>query len=121
MQIGTNHFGHFVLTTGLLPALKRAFQETGRNTRVVNVSSTAHARSDFDFEDFNFKTREYDPWVSYGQSKTANILFSIGLSERFANEGIFSNAVMPGVIITNLQRHVETLTRGCFHFFLTSL
>jgi len=108
MQIGTNHFGHFVLSTELLPALKRAYKETGRNSRVVNVSSCAHAHSDIDYDDYNFKTREYNEWVSYGQSKTANVLFSVALTERFAKEGVYSNAVMPGVIMTNLARHIPT-------------
>ena len=114
-QLGTNHFGHFVLTTELLPALKRAFQESGRHTRVVNLSSISHIQSNFDFEDFNFKTREYDPWVSYGQTKTANILFSVGLTDRYAKDGIFSNAVMPGIIYTNIVKHVaESFTKGNF-------
>ena len=112
MQFGTNHIGHYALTTGLLPCLKSAATSSGRKSRVVNVSSTAHARSDFNFEDYNFKTREYDSWVSYGQSKTANILFSIGLTQRYGNEGVFSNAVMPGVIVTNLQRHNPELMKS---------
>ena len=114
MQIGTNHFGHFVLTTELLPALKRAHIETGRYTRVVNVSSTAHARSDIDFDDYNFKTRDYEPMVSYGQSKTANMLFSIGFNDRYAKEGVYSNSLMPGVIMTGLQKHTPGLTKGFF-------
>jgi len=104
MQFGTNHVGHFALTVGLLPALKAA-----KKSRVVNLSSTAHNRSDFDFEDYNFKTREYDTWASYGQSKTANVLFSVELTERYKKDGIFSNAVMPGIILTNLIRHNENL------------
>jgi len=87
MQFGTNHIGHFALTLGLLPALKQAYQLSGRKSRVVNLSSTAHARSDIDFNDVNFKNRPYDGFISYGQSKTANILFSIGLTNRFKNEG----------------------------------
>lgn len=117
-QIGTNHFGHFVLTTELLPALKRAHKESGRNSRVVNLSSTAHAGGDVDLNDPNFKTRDYDEWVSYGQSKTANVLFSVGLTRRYAREGIFSNAVMPGVIMTNLARHMTDEAKGYFLFNL---
>ena len=102
-QFGTNHIGHFALTVGLLPALKEAAKITGKNARVVSLSSLAHARSNVDFADVNFKTREYDPWVSYGQSKTANVLFSVGLTQRYAKDGIYSNAVMPGGnIISNL-------------------
>lgn len=110
MQFGTNHIGHFALTLGLLPALKQAAQLSGRKSRVVNVSSTAHVRSDIDFDDVNFKKRQYDGFISYGQSKTANILFSIGLTNRFKDEGIVSTAVMPGVIQTNLQRHMDQAT-----------
>ena len=62
---------------------------------------------DIDFNDINFKTREYNDFVSYGQSKTCNILFSIGLTKRYSSEEVYSNAVMPGVIMTNLQRHLN--------------
>ena len=106
MQFGTNHMGHFALTLGLLPALRAAVKATGRNARVVNVASLAHARSDVIFDDINFTKREYEPWQSYGQSKTANCLFSVGFNKRYAKEGIYSNALMPGGIITNLQRHM---------------
>lgn len=107
MQFGTNHIGHFALTLGLLPALKKAYQLTGKKSRVVNLSSTAHVRSDIDFDDVNFKNRPYDPMISYGQSKTANILFSIGFTNRYSEEGVVATAVMPGVIVTNLQRHMS--------------
>jgi NAD(P)-dependent dehydrogenase (short-subunit alcohol dehydrogenase family) len=106
-QFGTNHLGHFALTVGLLPALKEAAKLTGKNARVVSLTSIAHARSDVDFEDVNFKNRDYDPWVSYGQSKTANVLFSVGLTNKYAKDGIYSNAVMPGGIMTNLQKNVS--------------
>lgn len=110
-QFGINHIGHFALTMGLLSSLKRAYNESGRYTRVVNLSSTAHVRSDVDFNDINFKNREYEPFVAYGQSKTCNMLFSIGLTDRYKTDGIYSNAVMPGVIITSLQRHIPAMTQ----------
>jgi len=97
-QFGTNHMGHFALTIGLLPALKEAYKQTGKKSRVINVSSIAHAFSEVNFDDVNFKSRDYDPWVSYGQSKTANILFSVGLTHFYSNDGIVSNALMPGII-----------------------
>lgn len=106
-QFGTNHLGHFCLTIGLLQPLKDAAKATGRKSRVVNLSSTAHAMSNVDIEDLNFKNRDYDEFVSYGQSKTCNALFSLGLTKRYENEGIVSNAVMPGAIMTNLQRHMK--------------
>jgi NAD(P)-dependent dehydrogenase (short-subunit alcohol dehydrogenase family) len=114
-QFGTNHMGHFALTVGLLPALKEAAKLTGKKSRVVNLSSIAHARSDIDLNDINFKKRDYDPWVAYGQSKTANILFSVELTRLYASEGIVSNAVMPGGILTGLQKHMtreEQIKRG---------
>ena len=102
---GTNHIGHFALTLGLLPALRDGVKQSGRNARVVNLSSAGHAFANVDFNDINFKKgREFSPFISYGQSKTANILFSIGLTRHFASEGIFSNALMPGVIMTPLLK-----------------
>jgi NAD(P)-dependent dehydrogenase (short-subunit alcohol dehydrogenase family) len=95
-QFGTNHIGHFALTIGLIPALLEGYKQTGKKSRVVNVSSIAHARSNVDFNDINFKNRDYDPWVSYGQSKTSNILFSVGLTHFYSDQGIVSNALMPG-------------------------
>lgn len=106
-QIGTNHFGHFVLTKGLLPALNEGFKTSGRYSRVVNVSSLAHINSDINYDDLNFKEREYVPFIAYGQSKTANILFSVELTRRYRDLGIVSNALMPGAIMTNLQRHMS--------------
>jgi NAD(P)-dependent dehydrogenase (short-subunit alcohol dehydrogenase family) len=107
-QFGTNHMGHFALTIGLLPALKRGVSESGRNVRVVNVSSLAHKYGDVDFNDINFKNgREYVPFVSYGQSKTANILFSNALNKHYSAEGVYSNSLMPGAIMTGLQKHMS--------------
>jgi NAD(P)-dependent dehydrogenase (short-subunit alcohol dehydrogenase family) len=59
------------------------------------------------FDDLDFRFRDYDPWAAYGQSKTANVLFAVGASARWADEGILANALMPGGIATNLQRHLE--------------
>lgn len=114
MQIGTNHFGHFALTIGLLSSLKEAAKLTGKKSRIINVSSLAHVRSDVDFSDMHFKNREYEPWTSYGQSKTANILFSVGLNSRYESEGIISYALHPGVIFTRLSRHMGEKEREEF-------
>jgi NAD(P)-dependent dehydrogenase (short-subunit alcohol dehydrogenase family) len=100
-QFGTNHIGHFCLTIGLLPALMEAGQ-----ARVVSLSSLGHRRSEVHFYDINFRHRAYDPWLGYGQSKTANILFAVGMAQRFASEGIKTNAVHPGGIMTGLQKYV---------------
>ena len=102
LQLGTNHLGHFVLTTGLRSALAAA-----QGARVVSVSSSAHTRSSVDFCDLMFMTREYDPWTAYGQSKTANIWLANEVSRRWADDGIVANALHPGGINTNLQRHVD--------------
>jgi NAD(P)-dependent dehydrogenase (short-subunit alcohol dehydrogenase family) len=101
-QFGTNHLGHFALTVGLLPAL----QDAG-SARVVSLSSLGHRRSDVHFDDLNFRNHPYDPWLAYGQSKTANILFAVGLTQRYGSHGIFANAVHPGGIMTGLQKHVS--------------
>ena len=99
-QFGTNHLGHFALATGLHPALAAA-----GDARVVAVSSAAHAASPVVFEDLFFERRPYDPGLAYGQSKTANVLFAVEATRRWAADGITANALMPGGIWTPLQRH----------------
>jgi NAD(P)-dependent dehydrogenase (short-subunit alcohol dehydrogenase family) len=101
-QFGTNHIGHFALTTGLSPALRSA-----DNARVVALSSIGHRRSDIIWDDINFERREYDPWAAYGQSKTANALFAVGFTQKHGAGGITANAVMPGGIMTGLQKHMK--------------
>lgn len=107
-QFGTNHLGHFALTTGLMPALKAAAKASNRKTRVVSLSSVGHGFGDVDFEDFNFDKKPYETWQAYGQSKTANALFSVGLTERYEKEGVVSNSVMPGFVRTPLMRHMNS-------------
>lgn len=102
MQFATNHLGHFLLTCLLSPALI-----AGAPARVVNLSSAGHLRSGIDFDDIHFNNREYDKLVSYGQSKTANILFSIELDRRLKDRGVQANAVHPGIIVTDLGRHMS--------------
>ncbi|MDN3351479.1 SDR family NAD(P)-dependent oxidoreductase [Actinomadura sp. DC4] len=101
LQFATNHFGHFALTTGLHDALASA-----GGARVVSVSSSAHLRSPIVFEDVHFHSRPYEAWSAYGQSKTANVLFAVEATRRWAVDGILVNALMPGGIRTNLQRYV---------------
>jgi NAD(P)-dependent dehydrogenase (short-subunit alcohol dehydrogenase family) len=101
MQFATNHLGHFALTLGLHDALAAA-----GNARIVVVSSNAHLMSPVVFDDIQFAYRSYDPWLAYGQSKTANILFAVGATAYWEGEGITANALNPGAIPTNLQRHV---------------
>ena len=108
LQFATNHLGHFALTVGLHRWLAAA-----EGARIASVSSSAHLRGSVDFDDLHFERREYNPWVAYGQSKTANILFAAEANRRCAGDGILANSLMPGGIRTNLQRHVtdEELNR----------
>jgi NAD(P)-dependent dehydrogenase (short-subunit alcohol dehydrogenase family) len=102
MQFATNHLGHFALATRLHGALAAA-----GSARVVSVSSSAHLRSPVVFADIHFRRRAYEPWAAYGQSKTANVLFAVEATARWAADGIYTNALMPGGIRTNLQRYVS--------------
>lgn len=100
-QFGTNHLGHFLLTALLAPLLVAS-----GSARVVALSSRAHHRSPVVFDDWNYDRRAYDKWVAYGQSKTANILFAVELDRRLATSGVRAFAVHPGVIMTELGRHL---------------
>lgn len=104
-QLATNYLGHFALAVGLRDALRRA-----ERPRVVAVSSGAQLRADFDFDDPQFERRPYDPFPAYAQSKTALVLFAVGISRRWAEYGIVANSCAPGWIHTNLTRHLDTAT-----------
>lgn len=107
-QFGTNHLGHFALVGGVAPLLSEG-------ARVVSYSSVGHYRSPVRFDDINFESTPYDPWVSYGQAKTANALFAVGLDARAVGRGIHAYSVHPGGIMTDLQRHMpheELVQRG---------
>jgi NAD(P)-dependent dehydrogenase (short-subunit alcohol dehydrogenase family) len=95
LQFATNHLGHFALTTGLYRALVAA-----HGARIVSLSSAGHTRSPVIFDDIHFRYRPYDPFLAYGQSKTANVLFAVEASRRWAQDGITANAVMPGAVRT---------------------
>lgn len=96
LQLGTNHLGHFLLTALLAPAI-------GPRARIVNTSSLGHLVSGMRWDDPHFRTTPYDKWQAYGQSKTANILFTRGLAAR----GFTAYAVHPGAIDTGLFRHLS--------------
>jgi NAD(P)-dependent dehydrogenase (short-subunit alcohol dehydrogenase family) len=98
MQFGTNHLGHFLLTARLAALAP---------DRVVNLSSHGHMIGGVDLEDPNYEHRAYEKWAAYGQAKTANVLFTRELERRFADQGRHSWAVHPGMIATNLGRHLE--------------
>ena len=103
LQFATNHLGHLALALGLHDALA-----AGGHARIVSLSSRGHLRSPVVFEDINFSSRPYDPWLAYGQSKTANVLFAVEATRRWAADGITANAVHPGAIAeTNLSRHMN--------------
>ena len=101
LQFATNHLGHFALARSLHDALAA----TG-SARIVVVSSSAHLYSPVVFDDVHFRFRPYEPLLAYAQSKTAAILFAVGATARWATDGITANALNPGAIATNLQRHV---------------
>jgi NAD(P)-dependent dehydrogenase (short-subunit alcohol dehydrogenase family) len=98
-QFGTNHLGHFVFINRLAPLLKSG-------ARVVSLSSTGHRLSDVDLDDPNFDHSAYTEFGAYGRSKTANILFAVGLDKRLKGRGVRATAVHPGVIQTELGRHL---------------
>jgi NAD(P)-dependent dehydrogenase (short-subunit alcohol dehydrogenase family) len=106
LQFGTNHLGHFALTAHLWDIIADTPE-----SRVVNVSSVAHKYGTINFEDLNWKTRRYKKGASYGQSKLANLLFSLELSERVAEEGTGPMVLSahPGWTATDLQRHSGTI------------
>ncbi|WP_256069803.1 MULTISPECIES: SDR family NAD(P)-dependent oxidoreductase [unclassified Streptomyces] len=104
LHLATNYLGHFALATALHAQLRAA-----GSARVVIVSSGAHRTAPFDFEDPQFERRPYDRWTAYGQSKTADVLLAVG-ARRWAGDGITANALNPGWISTNLQRHVDDAT-----------
>jgi NAD(P)-dependent dehydrogenase (short-subunit alcohol dehydrogenase family) len=104
MQFATNFLGHFTLTVGLHDALAKA-----RGARVVSLSSSGHLLCPVVFDDLHYRFRPYDPWTAYGQSKTADILLAVEATRRWLPDGIFANAVNPGAIATNLQKHTGGL------------
>ncbi|MEB2346222.1 MAG: SDR family NAD(P)-dependent oxidoreductase [Deltaproteobacteria bacterium] len=101
LQLGTNHLGHFLLTGLLAPALRR-----GAPARVVCVSSGGHRLGSVDFDDPHYHRRPYDKWQAYGQAKTANIWHALALDRRLGREGVRAFAIHPGMIVTELGRHL---------------
>lgn len=100
-QFSTNHLGHFQLTARLWPALRQA-----QGARVVAVSSRGHRIAGVNFEDPSFDRRAYDPWIAYGQSKTANVLFALNLDTLGQADGVRAFSLHPGGILTNLSKHM---------------
>src|SRR5271156_5522180 len=99
-QFGTNHLGHFVFVNRIVPLL-------GAGSRLINLSSSGHRFSKVDLEDPNFERTPYEPFVAYGRSKTANILFAVAFDKRHKGRGVRAAAVHPGGIHTELGRYMD--------------
>jgi NAD(P)-dependent dehydrogenase (short-subunit alcohol dehydrogenase family) len=100
MQFGSNHLGHFVLVNRIAPLIRKG-------GRLINLASAGHRFSNVDLEDPNFVKTPYEPFVAYGRSKTANILFAVAFDRRHRGNGIRAVAVHPGGIQTELDRHLD--------------
>jgi NAD(P)-dependent dehydrogenase (short-subunit alcohol dehydrogenase family) len=99
-QFATNHLGHFVLVNRIASLIRKA-------GRLINLSSAGHRFSNVDLEDPNFERTPYDPFVAYGRSKTANILFAVAFDQRHRDRGVRAAAVHPGVVQTELGRYAD--------------
>ena len=99
-QFGTNHLGHFVLVNRIAPLIRK-------EGRLINLASAGHRFSNVDLEDPNFERTPYEPFVAYGRSKTANILFAVAFDKRHRGRGIRAAAVHPGAIHTELGRYMD--------------
>ena len=99
-QFGTNHLGHFVLVNRIAPLIRAG-------GRLINLSSAGHRYSNVDLNDPNFEHTPYEPFVAYGRSKTANILFAVAFDDRHRERGVRAAAVHPGAIQTELARYVD--------------
>ena len=102
MQFGTNHLGHFVLVNRIAPLIRKG-------GRLINLASAGHRFSNVDLEDPNFVRTPYEPFVAYGRSKTANILFAVAFDRSHRGNGIRAAAVHPGGIQTELDRHLDPI------------
>ena len=99
-QFGTNHLGHFTFVNRIASLIVPG-------GRLVNLASSGHRFADVDIEDPNFEHTAYDPWIAYGRSKTANILFAVEFDRRHKARGVRATAVHPGGIRTELSRHLD--------------
>jgi NAD(P)-dependent dehydrogenase (short-subunit alcohol dehydrogenase family) len=105
-QFAVNHLGHFELANLLRPALAAGAAEGGE-ARIVSLSSSGHLYSPVVFDDVHFRYRQYADTLAYGQAKTANVLFDVGATARWAGDRIFANAAMPGPTLTGFQRNMD--------------
>jgi NAD(P)-dependent dehydrogenase (short-subunit alcohol dehydrogenase family) len=100
-QFGTNHLGHFVLVNRIASLIRDG-------GRLINLSSSGHRYANVDLDDPNFERTPYEPFVAYGRSKTANILFAVAFDRRYRSRGIRGAAVHPGGIRTELDRYIDS-------------
>ena len=100
-QFGTSHLGHFVLVNRIASLIRDG-------GRLINLSSSGHRYANVDLDDPNFERTSYEPFVAYGRSKTANILFAVAFDERHRGHGVRAAAVHPGGIRTELDRHIDS-------------
>lgn len=114
--IGTNHFGHFYLTSLLLDKMK--IQEF--TSKIVCVASMAHKRSKLDLKDLHFKSRKFDRLEAYGQSKGANILFIKELADRLQGTKVFCFSLHPGIISTNIFYHLPSIVKCIIDTFFVN-
>jgi NAD(P)-dependent dehydrogenase (short-subunit alcohol dehydrogenase family) len=110
-QFATNFLGHFLLAQLLLPALRNAAP-----ARVVSLTSGTHRLSDIHFDDIQYHHRPYDKWEAYAQSKTADALLAVALTQHFGEQGIMANAVNPGGVLTGLQQHLTPEERRARYY-----
>lgn len=104
MDFGTNHIGHFLFTNLIMPKLL----QSKWGPRVINITSREHRLSDVRWEDLDFKDgKVYDQWRAYGQTKTANVLFTVALAEKLGSQGLRAFSVHPGSIMTNMVQGVS--------------
>ncbi|XP_034177072.2 retinol dehydrogenase 13 [Osmia lignaria lignaria] len=115
MQLGVNHMGHFLLTNLLLDVLKNSAP-----SRIINVSSSAHKRGKIKLKDLN-STENYDPGMAYAQSKLANILFTRELANRLKDTGVTVNAVHPGIVNTEIMRHMDVYQNKICRFLIHAI
>jgi NAD(P)-dependent dehydrogenase (short-subunit alcohol dehydrogenase family) len=101
-QFGTNHLGHFVFVNKIAPLIRAG-------GRLINLASSGHRFANVDLEDPGFERIPYEPFVAYGRSKTANILFSVAFDLRHRGRGVRAAAVHPGGIKTELGRHLDPI------------
>jgi len=113
MTFVTNHLGHFLLTLSLMPLLEKG------HARVINVSSSAHQIGKPNFDDIQWAQHKYSAWRAYGMAKLYNLYFTKSLAEKYADKGISSFAVHPGLVKTNFWGGTSGLLNKVMQLLLT--